>query len=53
MEGVGVFSGHLVNFLAIWYIFHPFGILYQEKSGNHGCAYFSLPFKRPLADIPL
>jgi hypothetical protein len=25
------------NFLAIWYIFPRFGVLYQEKSGNPGC----------------
>jgi hypothetical protein len=28
----GIFYGHLV----IWYIFPPFGILCQEKSGNPG-----------------
>jgi hypothetical protein len=26
--------GHLVYFVVIWYIFHRFGMLYQEKSGN-------------------
>jgi hypothetical protein len=43
----GLFRGHLVYFMAIWYIlwpfgtfcghfgiFFPFGILYQEQSGN-------------------
>jgi hypothetical protein len=38
----GIFYGHLVyftiiyiaHFLAIWYIFSCFGILYEEKSGN-------------------
>jgi hypothetical protein len=30
----GQFSGYLVYFVAIWYIFPRFGILYQEKSGN-------------------
>jgi hypothetical protein len=25
----------LVYFLFVWYIFSRFGILYQEKSGNH------------------
>jgi hypothetical protein len=48
MDDVGIFYGHLVNFLAFWCILwtlciicgHPgifppcFGILYQEKSGN-------------------
>jgi hypothetical protein len=28
------FYGHLVNFVVIWYIFPPLGILDQEKSGN-------------------
>jgi hypothetical protein len=27
-----IFSGHLVYFVIIWYIFPRFGILYQEKS---------------------
>jgi hypothetical protein len=31
---VDVFYGNLVNFVAIWYIFFYFGILYREKSGN-------------------
>jgi hypothetical protein len=30
----GTFSGHIVHFLAFWYIFPHFGMLYQEKSGN-------------------
>jgi hypothetical protein len=30
----GIFYGHLVYFMAIWYIFPRFGILRQEKSGN-------------------
>jgi hypothetical protein len=34
MEDVGIFYGHLVYFMAIWYIFPCFGMLYQEKSGN-------------------
>jgi hypothetical protein len=42
MEDVGIFYGHLENFVAIWYIlnissfgmfFPRFGILHQEKSG--------------------
>jgi hypothetical protein len=33
---LGIFYGHLGNFVVIWYIFHRFGILYQEKSGNPG-----------------
>jgi hypothetical protein len=47
MEDVGIFYVHLVNIPAFWSIFQPFGIfygnlayftpfgmLYQEKSGN-------------------
>jgi hypothetical protein len=30
----GVFCGHLVYFMVIWYIFSRFGMLHQEKSGN-------------------
>jgi hypothetical protein len=30
----GIFCGHLVYFMVIWYIFPRLGILYQEKSGN-------------------
>jgi hypothetical protein len=30
----GIFSGYLVYFLVIWYIFPCFGMLQQEKSGN-------------------
>jgi hypothetical protein len=33
-EDVGLFYGHLVYFVVIWYIFPRFGISYQEKSGN-------------------
>jgi hypothetical protein len=29
-----IFCGHLVYFVAIWYIFPCFGMFYQEKSGN-------------------
>jgi hypothetical protein len=42
MENVGRVYAHLVylwyfgNFVVIWYIFHRFGILCQEKSGNPG-----------------
>jgi hypothetical protein len=32
----GIFCGLLVYFVVIWYIFHHFGKLYQEKSGNPG-----------------
>jgi hypothetical protein len=32
----GIFYGHLVHFVFIWYIFSGFGIMYQEKSGNTG-----------------
>jgi hypothetical protein len=46
MEDVGIFYGHMVYFIAIWYILWPlgifygylvyfprFGMLYHEKSG--------------------
>jgi hypothetical protein len=36
MENVGVFCGHLVHFMVIWYTFSRFGRLSQEKSGNPG-----------------
>jgi hypothetical protein len=32
----GIFFGHLVYFMVIWYIVPRFGMLYQEKSGNPG-----------------
>jgi hypothetical protein len=32
----GIFYDHLVHYVLIWYIFSGFGIMYQEKSGNHG-----------------
>jgi hypothetical protein len=42
-NGVGIFYDHLdyftaprVYFVAIWYIFPHFGMLYREKSGNPG-----------------
>jgi hypothetical protein len=28
MENIGLFYGHMVYFIAIWYIFWPFAILY-------------------------
>jgi hypothetical protein len=34
MDNAGIFNGHLVYFMAIWYIFPRFGLWYQEKSGN-------------------
>jgi hypothetical protein len=30
----GIFHGHLVHFVVIWYILTRFGIVCQEKSGN-------------------
>jgi hypothetical protein len=30
----GIFCGRLVYFVVIWYIFPPFGMLHQDKSGN-------------------
>jgi hypothetical protein len=51
MEDVGIFYGHVVHFTVYCYIlwtfgivrgnlvyFSHFGILYEEKSGNPGCA---------------
>jgi hypothetical protein len=36
LSPLGVFYGHWVNFVVIWYRFSHFSILYQEKSGNFG-----------------
>jgi hypothetical protein len=36
MENNGIFFVHMVYFMAIWYIFPRFGMLYHEKSGNPG-----------------
>jgi hypothetical protein len=60
VEDVGIFYGHfenypaiwyfcvhLVHFVAIWYIFPRFGILYQEKSGNPGLVRLRYLFKEP------
>jgi hypothetical protein len=30
----GIYYGHLVYYVVIWYIFHRFGTLCQGKSGN-------------------
>jgi hypothetical protein len=30
----GIFCGHLVQFVVIWYTFTRFGMLYREKYGN-------------------
>jgi hypothetical protein len=30
----GIFYGHLVHFVVIWYIIFSCGMLYREKSGN-------------------
>jgi hypothetical protein len=38
----GIFYGHLVHFVFLWYIFSGFGIVYQEKSGNPGPKTFSI-----------
>jgi hypothetical protein len=59
MEGVGIFYGHLVYFiarryilwpfgifLAIWYIFSRFGMLYKEKSGNPDFLFLRLHSKK-------
>jgi hypothetical protein len=35
----GIYYGHLVYFVSIWYIFSSFGIMHQEKCGNPGPAY--------------
>jgi hypothetical protein len=33
----GIFCGHLLNVVVMWYIFPRFGMLYKEKSGNLDC----------------
>jgi hypothetical protein len=46
LRQLGIFYGHLVYFVAIWYILWPFGIFFrfgmsnQEKSGNLEPWYF-------------
>jgi hypothetical protein len=30
----GIFYGHLLYFVVIWYIYPGFGMLYQQKSGS-------------------
>jgi hypothetical protein len=53
----GIFHGHLVYFMAIWYIcwlvgiFFLLGILYQEKSGNPGSIFskFLEKFERKVS----
>jgi hypothetical protein len=32
----GVFYGHLVYYVLVWYIFSKFGMFYEEKSGSPG-----------------
>jgi hypothetical protein len=34
LRSFGVFRGHLIHFMFIWYILSRSGRLYQEKSGN-------------------
>jgi hypothetical protein len=34
MENFGIFYGHLVYFMAIWYILRPFGKIYGIVCGN-------------------
>jgi hypothetical protein len=42
---IGLSYGHFVYFVAIWYVFPRFGLLYLEKSGNPGsAAHFLLTF---------
>jgi hypothetical protein len=48
----GTFCGHLVNFIAIWYIFPRFGILYQEKSGNPAENSKKIVFKVRIGCLP-
>jgi hypothetical protein len=36
LQPFGLFYGHLVHFIVIWYICSRLGLLYQEKSGNPG-----------------
>jgi hypothetical protein len=65
MKNVGIFYAHLEYIMAIWcilwsfgnfvifgrYIFHHFGILCQEKSGNPG-QMLQLLFERFFARTP-
>jgi hypothetical protein len=44
----GIFYGHLVNFVVIWYIFPRFGMLYREKSGNPVVYLSSASYLTPL-----
>jgi hypothetical protein len=57
MENSGIFYSHLEyftviwyilwscgNVVVVWYIFYRFGILCQEKSGNHANNLKPLPF---------
>jgi hypothetical protein len=49
MEDVGIFNGHLVYFVVIWYItFSRFGMLFQEQSGNLAA---EADFSRPVVYI--
>jgi hypothetical protein len=43
LQTFGIFYGHLVHFVFVWYIFSGLGIMYQEKSGNPASSsFFSL-----------
>jgi hypothetical protein len=48
----GIFYGHLVCFMVIWYIFSRLGILYHEKSGNRGFKLDLWKFNRSIQRKP-
>jgi preprotein translocase subunit SecY len=39
---LGIFCGHFIYFMVIWYMFTHFGMFYEEKSGNPDQKYVSL-----------
>jgi hypothetical protein len=47
----GLFYGHLIYFMVIWYIFSHFGMLCQEKSGNPALYPNTHSFKSELATV--
>jgi hypothetical protein len=56
VEDVGIFHGHLVYFMAIWYILWPFGIFYGHLVNLVYCTETNLatllPWPVPQIEIP-
>jgi hypothetical protein len=46
LRSFGKCRGHLVHFMAFWYIFPHIGMLSQEKSGSPESQLFSLLHRR-------